>query len=180
MASSFRGALALLVTVVALSAPACGRRTLITADADGKPDEEPAFDAGQVLEPCGRGRKPCDTEDLGGHTCETLGFKGGEIACDPDTCNLDLTGCDGFDDRPPGSAGRGMGTAGAPPLFGGNAGSAPPTFGGLFGGAAGVSGSSGGFFGGGLFGGGDAGFFGGGFFGGGNMRDGGMPDDNPE
>jgi hypothetical protein len=36
----------------------------------------------------------CDGDDLDGATCESLGFAGGDLACDPDTCQYDTSGCD--------------------------------------------------------------------------------------
>ncbi len=45
---------------------------------------------------CGNGvREPgeeCDGADLGGRTCQTQGFDGGTLACNPD-CTLDTSGC---------------------------------------------------------------------------------------
>ncbi len=34
----------------------------------------------------------CDGSSLGAQTCETLGFVGGDLACDT-TCEVDTTGC---------------------------------------------------------------------------------------
>src|SRR5690349_3912806 len=100
---SGRALLVLTLALVALVAIACGRRTIITADAD-------RADSGPPLEPCGRGRKPCDPDDLAGKTCESLGLGGGELRCDPATCNLDITDCTAIEDENPsvgsGAAGR--------------------------------------------------------------------------
>lgn len=38
------------------------------------------------------GGEACDGPDLGGHTCASLGFAGGELACD-DACVFDTTAC---------------------------------------------------------------------------------------
>jgi cysteine-rich repeat protein len=50
----------------------------------------------QIESVCGDGlRQPieaCDGPDLGMNTCESLGFMGGALACDP-MCNLDTAGC---------------------------------------------------------------------------------------
>ena len=46
---------------------------------------------------CGNGVKDgvdqCDGTDLGGVTCQVLGFKGGTPLCNPTTCQLDLATC---------------------------------------------------------------------------------------
>ena len=46
---------------------------------------------------CGNGVKDgvdqCDGTDLGGVTCQVLGFKGGTPLCNPTTCQLDLAPC---------------------------------------------------------------------------------------
>src|SRR5689334_15200741 len=46
--------------------------------------------------PCRCGPMPiteeCDSADLGGRTCASLGFLGGALRCTPD-CRLDRTGC---------------------------------------------------------------------------------------
>ncbi|MBW2457317.1 MAG: hypothetical protein JRI68_22605 [Deltaproteobacteria bacterium] len=35
----------------------------------------------------------CDQTNYGGSTCESLGYAGGELACDPLTCEFDFSGC---------------------------------------------------------------------------------------
>lgn len=154
-------ALALLMAVIG---PGCGMRTSIQAEADTV-DDPLDVDADR---PCGRGL-PCDPDNLGGRTCESVGLGSGVLSCDPDTCNLDISACgnplvDGGTQSP-----IGTGSPGTPGLFGTTAGTGG---GGLFGAGQG-----------GLFGtGGDAGFFGagnadGGFFGMGNTPGGGNDPD---
>ena len=47
---------------------------------------------------CGNGTvdaaEDCDEEDLGGATCESLGFASGTLGCDLLTCRFDTSGCD--------------------------------------------------------------------------------------
>ncbi len=171
-----------LLLLAGLCAAGCGRRSILEADADQVTDE--ARDGG-LLYACGRGKRPCDPEDLGGKTCQSLGLEGGELGCDETTCNFDLQDCtiggrrignqpsSGAGAGGTGSAGR-SGMSGTSGLFGGMAGSggAPANAGGLFGTGAGA-GSGGGLFGG-LFGGGTGSLFGGGLFGGGNPTDAGV------
>ncbi len=38
----------------------------------------------------------CEGEDLDGQTCASLGYYGGELACDPYTCTFVLGGCENF------------------------------------------------------------------------------------
>ena len=38
----------------------------------------------------------CEGEDLAGQTCESLGYYGGDLACDPYTCVFALSGCENF------------------------------------------------------------------------------------
>lgn len=38
------------------------------------------------------GDEDCEGDDLAGHTCESLGFLGGELSCDDD-CSFDISGC---------------------------------------------------------------------------------------
>ena len=90
-------------------------------------------DAGPHSSACGFG-PPCNPDNLGRQTCETLGLQPGELACDPQTCFLVLDKC-----GPGGLSSTGTGTTVplggqmAPALFGG-AGDAG-LFGGLFGAA---------------------------------------------
>jgi hypothetical protein len=60
---------------------------------------------------CGNGiiepGEACDGSNLGGKTCQFLGFSGGTLSCDPD-CTLNTSGCFNI---PPGGGG-----GGAPPL----------------------------------------------------------------
>jgi formylglycine-generating enzyme required for sulfatase activity len=48
---------------------------------------------------CGNGvidpGESCDGSDLGGETCGSQGFDAGDLACDPDTCQFDTSGCTG-------------------------------------------------------------------------------------
>ncbi len=52
----------------------------------------------QIASACGDGKaetllfESCDGDDLGGATCESLGFAGGQLACRAD-CTYDTTGC---------------------------------------------------------------------------------------
>jgi hypothetical protein len=167
------GALALFMAAIGAG---CGMRTSIQAEADTVDDEDPMPEAGTPpLRPCGYGL-PCDPTDIGGRTCESLGLARGVVSCDPDTCNLDISGCGGgaIDAGNPNPVGTG--TPGTPGLFGGAGAPAPGTPG-LFGGASdggaffgGGGATDGGFFGG-TFGGGandGGGFFGGNFGGGAN------------
>jgi len=80
-----------------------------------------------VGRPCGTG-PGCNTDDLGGETCSSLGMQSGVLGCDPETCQFDTSLC-----------GPGGGNGGAGALFGGGNG----------------GGGTGGFFGGGFFGGDD-------------------------
>ncbi|KIG15508.1 Endo-1,4-beta-xylanase A precursor [Enhygromyxa salina] len=61
-----------------------------TGDGDGESGDG---DAGAM---CGNGvteaPEECDGEDLGGRTCESVGFPGGELSCAGD-CTLDTSGC---------------------------------------------------------------------------------------
>jgi len=43
--------------------------------------------------PCGNGDAMCDPGNLGGATCEGLGYGTGTLACDPDTCIYDTSMC---------------------------------------------------------------------------------------
>jgi len=101
-----------------------------------------------VGRPCGTG-PGCNTDDLGGESCTSLGMQSGVLACDPETCQYDTSLC-----------GPGGGNGGAGAIFGGGMGGDSSG-----GGDMSAGGSSGGFFGGGNGGGGS--FFGGNFFGGG-------------
>lgn len=38
----------------------------------------------------------CEGEDLAGQTCASLGYYGGQLACDPYTCAFELAGCENF------------------------------------------------------------------------------------
>ena len=46
---------------------------------------------------CGNGIldefEKCDGDQFGGHSCASLGYEGGELNCDSDTCTLDPSGC---------------------------------------------------------------------------------------
>jgi hypothetical protein len=66
---------------------------------------------------CGDGvraeTEQCDGTDLGGATCESLGYALGGLACDPATCAFDTSGCSS------GTAGRGFPATGQTTCFGG-------------------------------------------------------------
>jgi hypothetical protein len=115
----------------------CGRRSLLSAEADFDPIDDAQGDSGTDagLPPCGFG-PPCDPTNLGGMTCEKLGLPRGTLTCEATSCELDISQCRSA--APP----TGTGT----PIPGTPGGTTPPTF---FGGAS------------------DAGLFGGNFFGGG-------------
>jgi hypothetical protein len=187
-----------LCTCFSVWLASCGTRAGIAAEADTD-DDFGGFDAGKGR-PCGYGM-PCNPKDLGGRTCESLGLKGGDLSCDPNTCNLVLTKCEtGSSSSGTGGANGStgsptdMGVPGGtvPGLFGTAAGSggAPALFGAGFFGPTPDGGVA--FFGGqnpgmGFFGnaqgndedggtdngGGNPGFFGAGFFGAGNNNNGG-------
>jgi hypothetical protein len=50
---------------------------------------------------CGNGKidttaeEECDGSNLGGKTCQSLGYTGGTLTCDPDFCNFDPSQCTG-------------------------------------------------------------------------------------
>jgi len=56
----------------------------------------------QIASACGNGVRDeflfeqCEGDDLDGETCESLGEKAGQLACD-DACNFDTSGCTGSD-----------------------------------------------------------------------------------
>ncbi len=59
------------------------------------------FDASQCYDrerDCGNGVieaiEQCEGEDLNGETCESRGMGEGTLVCDPDTCRLDVSGCE--------------------------------------------------------------------------------------
>ena len=58
-------------------------------DGDGEDEEMP---------PCGAGVKPCNLSEFNGATCESLGYEGGELYCDPVSCLYDTELCDGGGD----------------------------------------------------------------------------------
>jgi hypothetical protein len=170
IAPALRGGVMWMVLLAAVLGTACGMRTSIQAEADA-----PVADGGG-LQPCGLG-PPCDPDDVGGRTCESLGLGSGVVSCNAVTCNLDLSRCGGggalLDG---GQTPVGSGSPGTPGLFGSAAGSTAPGLfgaggqGGLFG-----TGADGGFFGAGNT---DAGFFGAGTnFGGGNTDEDGGTDE---
>jgi len=47
---------------------------------------------GQVQE---GGGEACDGGNLNGQTCQSLGYTGGTLVCDPATCRFDFSGCAG-------------------------------------------------------------------------------------
>jgi hypothetical protein len=68
-------------------------------DEDAARAEELNNDEGEKDPICGNGiindevREDCDGNALGGVTCVTLGFTGGTLTCDPQTCAFDTTMC---------------------------------------------------------------------------------------
>lgn len=131
----------------------CGMRSTLTEDQTGHPlrvqDGEQVEEQEEELVECGAGIMPCQLDNLNGATCESLGYTGGELYCDPMTCLYDTDACEGGggDGDQTGDGGQGGGQGGQ---------------GGMGGGQGGMGGGN---FGGGNFGGGN---FGGGNFGGGN------------
>jgi hypothetical protein len=155
----------MLALLIALTAPGCGMRSVLTEDSDG-PEPEPEDPGGALAgtaapepdagpgdddddtHPCGRpGARGCDATDLDGHSCQSLGAGSGTLACDPVTCTFDLSMCTGA----PGNDGSG----GAPALFGGGLFGGGSAGGGLFGAGSGSENAGGGFFGSGNGGGND-------------------------
>jgi len=80
-------------------------------DADGLVDCTDSDCAAGCAATCGNGAvepgEACDGADLGGQTCEGLGYLGGTLACSS-SCTLDPSGCDPI----PGTCGNGMLDAG--------------------------------------------------------------------
>lgn len=150
-------AMSLFVGLCLALAQGCGMRSTLTEDQTGHPlkvaDGE---EVEEELVECGAGVMPCQLDNLNGATCDSLGFPGGELYCDPMTCLYDTSACEGGGDGDMGGDGDtgGMGGDG--------------DTGGMGGGGGGTSGG---------FGGGNNGGNGGGFFGGGNNGDG---DANPQ
>jgi hypothetical protein len=68
-----------------------------TGDGDGDPTTTGDGDGDTGVPVCGNGvvdlGEQCDGTELGGITCEDLGYNGGELACDPVTCTYDASGC---------------------------------------------------------------------------------------
>lgn len=69
-------------------------------ESDSGGDTDPGdTDPGDTDEPasCGDGQidagEACDTSDLDGETCETLGYSGGALACADDCLDFDVSGC---------------------------------------------------------------------------------------
>ncbi|KIG18400.1 Transposase [Enhygromyxa salina] len=66
-----------------------------TGDGDGDGDGDPDPTTGGSV--CGDGAvdpgEQCDTDDLKGQTCESLGYASGMLACDPVTCTYDASDC---------------------------------------------------------------------------------------
>lgn len=56
--------------------------------------------------PCGTGRG-CNSTNLGGETCASLGAGAGPLSCEPSSCTFDLSRCTGFPTRPPCGTGPG-------------------------------------------------------------------------
>ena len=76
-----------------------------TGDGDGDPttgdgDGDPAGDGdGEPTGPvCGNGvvelGEQCDGDDLDGNSCESLGYVGGELLCDPVMCTYEASMCE--------------------------------------------------------------------------------------
>lgn len=63
------------------------------AGGDGDGDPDPTTGGAECGNGVSEGEEQCDGADLGGTTCESLGYEGGTLACGPD-CILDASGCD--------------------------------------------------------------------------------------
>ena len=83
--------------------PETGGESMTTSgDGDGDPagdgDGDPAGDGDPTGPVCGNGivelGEQCDGDDLDGNTCETLGYVGGELLCDPVMCTYDASMCE--------------------------------------------------------------------------------------
>ncbi len=85
--------LALLSLAAACATGGNGAPDAEATDTGSLPDR-PGFDAGAG---CGdsvaEGTEECDGADLGGQSCTSLGYAGGELRCNAD-CTLDKTGCE--------------------------------------------------------------------------------------
>ena len=95
--------------------------------------EDQALDSGQPITPiCGNGVKDageqCDSSDLGGQTCQTLGYTNGTLSCNVD-CTFNVDAC--FDVSEPSTDGTtGGGSSGGGGGGGGGAGGGGGTGGG--------------------------------------------------
>lgn len=82
-------------------------------DGDGDPpgdgDGDPPGDGDGDPPTCGNGvideGEQCDGDNLGGFTCEALGYSVGTLACDPFTCTFDASMCWLNGDPSPGTTG---------------------------------------------------------------------------
>lgn len=77
---------------------ACLFYSACQSESPGMPDSAPPDARSTDAQPsCGNGvleaDEECDDEDLGGNTCESLGYAGGALACEPWRCRFDVTGC---------------------------------------------------------------------------------------
>jgi len=104
------------ITYLVLCA-ACGSRnigsgSLKSNDGYSRSDASVRADASQEDGKCGDGIRQdgeaCDG-DIEMTTCQSLGFRGGALSCDPDTCKFDTSMCTG---PRPGTGGTGSGSGG--------------------------------------------------------------------
>ncbi len=97
-----RGVLHLLVVgIVVLSSGCWGRSVWADFDGGGNVNPDPG---------CGNDRleegEECDGSNLGGYSCEILGFGGGSLACSS-SCTFEVSGCGGSEDCGNGSVEEG-------------------------------------------------------------------------
>jgi hypothetical protein len=68
-----------------------------TTTETGSSEDTTETDTGEP-DPCGNGvidpGEECDGDNFAGNSCLNQGYDAGSIACDPMTCQLDLTGCE--------------------------------------------------------------------------------------
>jgi hypothetical protein len=82
------------LSVLLLLAAACsGGRSALSTEPRGASTTSASTPAKSDLPACGSMTKPCDPNNLGGQTCESLGAGGGTLLCDPITCSFDRSMC---------------------------------------------------------------------------------------
>lgn len=92
-----------LAAVLALTTGACAKGAT-TLDEDANQNTPALGSSGNGggagsngASPCGNGRiddgEDCDGTMLGSVTCENLGFTGGQLSCDPQTCMYETSMC---------------------------------------------------------------------------------------